>query len=480
MQTVTTVFRDPHNTAFKHGETWFRIASGPSAKALTSFRESDVYSRWVADGRLVAFDAVDDAERADVIAAFRERSPRTLADDVHVFRVESVLLITYPWEWPDRMLSAAAELTLELRGALLPLGLDLKDGSALNVQFRGMSPVFMDLGSIDTRRPNPSWNATRQFVEHFINPLSLAASAPMGTAEAWRLGRYRGVRSDIARSLLQGSLRWRPSLWLLQASTRPRGNAPPAETAYAAEAVDKQELALKATTALNKRLLGQVRKLAGSEHDTTWSDYGPRGHYARAELSEKIALTRRFIGEAPGRGRLVLDVGGNDGLVARELLGDCADRVVVMDMDEGALDRLAQAVEKDPTVNTVLTPLLGDLTDLTPRLGLLHEEFGGFQDRVEPTAVLCQAVLHHVVITQGVPMQSAVAALAGFGAPLQVEFATEDDPKVLLLLTQIPNWAGAYNTDELLDAMRMFYEDVRVVAQTTETRVVVEATSPRG
>ena len=89
--------------------------------------------------------------------------------------------------------------------------------------------------------------------------------------------------------------------------------------------------------------------------------------------------------------------------------------------------------------------------------------------------MLCQAVLHHVVITQGTPMPFAVDALAAFGAPLQIEFATEEDEKSRLLVSQIPNWSGEYSTEALLDALRARYAQVEVAGTTSPTRVVVNA-----
>jgi len=93
---------------------------------------------------------------------------------------------------------------------------------------------------------------------------------------------------------------------------------------------------------------------------------------------------------------------------------------------------------------------------------------------------LCQAVLHHVVITQGVPLPLAVAALARFAAPIQIEFADVDDEKVRLLIGQIPNWQGDYSQRTLVDSLHDHYEQVSVVGHTSATRVVIEAFHPRG
>ena len=72
-------------------------------------------------------------------------------------------------------------------------------------------------------------------------------------------------------------------------------------------------------------------------------------------------------------------------------------------------------------------------------------------------------------------MPWAVDALAVFGAPLQIEFATEDDEKSRLLISQIPNWQGDYSTQSLLDALQRRYAKVEVRGTTSPTRVVVDA-----
>ena len=72
-------------------------------------------------------------------------------------------------------------------------------------------------------------------------------------------------------------------------------------------------------------------------------------------------------------------------------------------------------------------------------------------------------------------MGFAVEALARFGSPVQIEFANEDDAKVKMLLSQIPNWQGAYSTEVLLAALNARFANVEVVGTTSPTRIVVNA-----
>lgn len=466
-------FRDPQNAAVHVDGTWVRVADASSAAALDTLLASNVYQSLVSSGSLVAFEPAHAELTRAACANYQQATGRIAPEGARGFRVTTVDTISYPWEWPDSMLKSAAELTLDLRLELLAIGLDLKDASALNVQFAGIRPVFIDIGSIEQWRPNPSWNACRQFIEHFINPLAVGAAKRVTSADAWVLGRHRGLRSEVARELMPGRLRRRPSLYLLQASTRPVERNAPSETAFADQAGRHPDLALKATTSLTRRLRKHVDGLGETGHATTWHDYGTRAHYGSDDLDRKAAFAQEFIRARPGRERLVLDVGGNDGLTGSDLVRQVGARVVVMDADSGALDVLYRSLPGD--LSGHLTPLLGDITSLTPACGLLGREFAAFTERIRPSAVICQAVLHHVVITQGTPMPLAIEALAQFGAPVQIEFADVPDEKVRTLIAQIPNWHGNYTLDELMRCLQARFRQVEQAGRTSPTRVVVNA-----
>ncbi len=55
-------------------------------------------------------------------------------------------------------------------------------------------------------------------------------------------------------------------------------------------------------------------------------------------------------------------------------------------------------------------------------------------DRGRPDLVLCLAVIHHLAITNTVPLAEFVAWLAEVGSETVVEFPTREDPMVKILL----------------------------------------------
>ena len=58
--------------------------------------------------------------------------------------------VSYPYEWPFALLKRAAILHLDVHLRALDHGVTLTDASAYNVQFRGMRPVFIDIGLVSS------------------------------------------------------------------------------------------------------------------------------------------------------------------------------------------------------------------------------------------------------------------------------------------------------------------------------------------
>ena len=104
----------------------FVNGGGDETEKERKLREAfeDASTDLVAEGALVTFDEVTGSVASAVLSAFEATSGRTLADGSRVFAAETVDLITYPWEWPNSLLEAAALLTLDIRERLLGIGLD--------------------------------------------------------------------------------------------------------------------------------------------------------------------------------------------------------------------------------------------------------------------------------------------------------------------------------------------------------------------
>ena len=93
------------------------------------------------------------------------------------------------------MLRDAALLTLDVLCAALAEGMTLKDASSYNVQFRGASPQFIDLGSFEAWREGEPWVGYRQFCQLFLYPLMLQAYKGIAF-QPWLRGAVDGITPE--------------------------------------------------------------------------------------------------------------------------------------------------------------------------------------------------------------------------------------------------------------------------------------------
>ena len=142
----------------------------------------------------------------------------------------------------------------------------------------------------------------------------------------------------------------------------------------------------------------------------------------------------------------MLDLGANDGHFSRVALRAGAASVVAVDSDDLVVDRLYRDLRREGERRVL--PLVLDLSDPSPGLGWRSRERLPFVERIRPDLVLCLAVVHHLALTNTVPLDEIVAFLAEFGAPLVVEFPHHDDVMASRLLARKrPGVFDAYNRD---------------------------------
>lgn len=465
---------DPENAAFKYRNSWYRIATAESASALLALSSSSLLAELHRKDKIIGFENVSRTEANEVLDAFAVDSALIDHKSYEVFKVDTFKLITYPWEWTNAYLCAAGELTIELRNSLLEIGLDLKDASAFNIQFGPNGPCLIDLGSIEKWKPNVVWPASRQFVEHFLNPLVIGSRRRIASADAWEMSRKGGMSSSVARNLMTLKSRFIPTVAILQWMTEPRGSSG-AKTRYQAKEKDNA-LLLKANFKLNKRLLKSLSIVKSLEKITTWSDYGDREHYSVEELELKLQQSVNFVEKYSNERGIVIDIGGNDGKIASRISEELDVFVVVMDQDIGALENISREQNEIKNSSKRVMPIIGNLMTARNTYGLLNREFDSLSDRVKPKALLCQAVLHHVVITQAIPMKYVVEALSLFQCPVQIEFVLGHDPKVKLLQGMINNWTGEYSLEGLVRELGKHFKKVEIGQKITESRILVYAT----
>src|SRR5262245_50846325 len=310
----------------------------------------------------------------------------TVEDSPGVLLHEKLPFISYPYEWPFGMLQDAALLCLELLHAALKEEMILKDGTAYNVQWRGVRPVFIDLPSLVPLSPGQPWIGYRQFCQLFLFPLLLQAYRGV-PFQPWLRGRLDGITAEECNALLSLRDRFRPGVlrhvWLqaLLQRRRPRASA---QLRRNLQAAGFHKALIEANV---NGLLRLVRGLQWKPAASAWSDYEKNWTYRTSEVAEKELFVLHAL--QGRRWPLVWDLGCNTGHYTR-LAAANADLVVALDADQLAVELLYRHLRENGPSNVL--PLVIDLADASPGQGWRLRERKPLAERGRPDLVLCLAL----------------------------------------------------------------------------------------
>jgi SAM-dependent methyltransferase len=412
---VPLSLRDPAGRLLRLQDRVLRVVHPDGAANARACLESPTVARWQAEQRFVR---TRELPRSDWPALPAAGPIATLLEH------ETVPFPSHPCEWSPAMLRAAGLLTLDLAGDLLDEHLSLKDATPLNVLFAGKLPIFVDALSVEDRDPrSPIWLPYGQFIRTFILPLMA------GRHLGWSLRRtFTGARDGLTPEELFDALGWRGRLrsGVFGAVTGPvllsRLNL--GARLPAAPVTDERRAAF-----VLRRTLGRLRNALNSAERaprrSAWTAYRDPSVHAAAYHAARFQLVERILGtHRPAR---VLDVGANDGAFS-ELAAAIGAEVVAIDRDEAVVD---QAFRSPGRASARVMPLVVDLADPTPATGWRNTERPSFLDRATGhfDLVLCLAVLHHLVVGDGLPLAEVVDLIATLTTDVLVaEFVPADDP----------------------------------------------------
>jgi hypothetical protein len=418
-------FRDPHGFVFTLDGLLLRQVNEVHREAFELMKSTGL------------LDALFEEE---LLVRHVEEGAETAAtsDAYTVIRPEVIPFVSYPYEWCFGALRDAALHTLRAQRVAMEHGMSLRDASAYNVQFLRGQPILIDTLSFEPLRVDRPWVAYRQFCEHFVAPLALMSMRDV------RIGRtlqafLDGIPIDLAASLLPLRSRRKAGLQLhvhLHARTQRRhasaasgGGGDPPSRGFSRKAFDGVLSSLEST----------LRSLSTPTGDSVWEDYySVADHYVPAAAAAKEEIVRRWLGERrPGT---VWDLGANTGRFA-DIATESGAHVVAFDGDPFAVEA-AYGARRD--VARAPLPLVMDLTNPSPAVGLAHSERSSLQQRGPADLTMALALVHHLAIGGNVPLGRFVDLLADLGASSIVEWVAKDDPKVEEMLRSRDDVFSAY------------------------------------
>jgi SAM-dependent methyltransferase len=425
--TIAASFRDPAGSLFRFQDRILRVVNPAGIQDLSAFLNSSAAHKLLASGRVAKTWLLDEGESRALAAEpavarrFEARSGQMMVEH------ERIEFPSFPYEWTPEMLHAAGLLTLDLAQELLGEGLGLKDATPYNVLFRGPDPVFIDVLSFERREPgDATWLPYAQFVRTFLLPLLANRAYGLGLDQILTTRRDGLEPEEVYRWSSPFERLRRPFFSLVSMPTWLRNKHSPDDSSIYSKRVlpnaEKARFVLGALLNGLRRTLHRLQPKQGNR--STWSDYMTSNNYTADHFFAKQRFVQEALAEFPCRS--VLDVGCNTGhfsaIAARSGAG-----VVAIDYDPVVLGDVWRNARAE---NLNILPLAVNLTRPSPGTGWRNQECPAFLDRARGKfdCVLMLAVIHHMLVTERVPLEDIVGLAAELTSDLLIiEFIAPDD-----------------------------------------------------
>lgn len=449
-------FRDPSGRVYEAGGEIYRTVSRKAAEEFAFVRKCGLHDKLMGDGKLVVTEEVDHR-------VLQEAGIETET----VLRHQRIPFVSYPYEWPFPLLKSAALLHLDIQIEALQRDVVLSDASAYNVQFRGVSPVFIDLLSFRRYREGEVWIGHRQFCEQFLNPLLMRSLFGV-VHNDWYRGRLEGIPTEYLADLLPW---WRKLSFnlLSHVTLQARLQRAAAESSQThLERARRTKLAKSSYMALLQQLRQWIESLKPHKsRATTWQDYADNTTYGAEERAAKRSFISAFCQKAkPG---LLWDFGCNTGEYSEAALTAGAKRVIGFDFDHGALER---AITRAQSKSLDFLPLYQDGANPSPDQGWMGRERGSIQRRGGAEALVALAFEHHLAIGRNIPLDQLVAWLVSLAPKGIIEFVEKSDPTVQQLLALREDIFANYSREAFETALRTSARITNVAQVSTSGRLL--------
>ncbi|UCH93236.1 MAG: class I SAM-dependent methyltransferase [Candidatus Aminicenantes bacterium] len=404
-------FRDTDGFLFSREGVLYRQVNTSAREDYQHLMNSGLYQKLVDLGLLIPHQEVD------LPYALPEKGYKIL-------QPRFIPFISYPYEWCFSQLKDAALTTLALQKIAFQYGMTLKDSSAYNIQFLEGKPVLVDTLSFEKYREGEPWVAYRQFCQHFLAPLALMSLKDIRLGQLLRVY-IDGIPLDLAALLLPLSARFNLSLSMhiyLHSKTQKRWE-------HKTLPQKPHKFSRLGFLGIIDSLESAVKKLKWVPGGTQWDDYYQDANYSPAAMNHKKVILSEWVEQV--NPAVVWDLGANIGRFSR-IAADKGILTISFDMDPAAVEKnYLQAKEKG---ESRILPLLLDLTNPSPGIGWENLERSSFMERGPVDLILSLALIHHLAISNNVPLGKLASFFSRLCCWLVMEFVPKSDSQVQRLL----------------------------------------------
>ena len=445
-------FRDNNGFVFYENGEIFRAITYAYKENYEHLMKSGLYEYLVKENLLIS------------------HSENELKESNGIFKIikpQKIDFVSYPYEWCFSLLKDAALATLMIQKIALKYGMTLKDSSAYNIQFYRGKPVLIDTLSFEIYKDNEPWIAYNQFCKNFLAPLALSALCDVHLNLMLK-NFIDGIPLDIAKNILRKRAFFNPWIFIhiylhnyfqLKYSNKDKPVS-----------VNKKWINKNSQLRLAESLEKIISGLRIKSSKTNWSDYYSTQHHSKTYLTEKKEVVKSYLHKVnPKR---VWDVGANDGEFSK-IAAAGSDVVIAFDSDHNCIEKCYDFIKMNKVQN--LIPLVVDLNNPSPPIGWANSERKSLIERLSGDSqssnndlVLALAIIHHLCISNNIPIGFAAEFLNKICKWLIIEFIPKDDPMVKKLLLQRKDIFDNYHIEYFEKEFRKYFSliDKKSIANT--------------
>jgi len=404
-------FRDPSGFLFQQDGVIYRQVNLVYKDDYDHLMDCGLYQALIDDNLLIPHEEVGIEPPVSELA-------------YKVIKPEPIPFISYPYEWCFSQLRNAALTTLKVQRKALDFGMSLRDSSAYNIQFKSGRPLFIDTLSFGKYHAGEPWVAYRQFCQHFLAPLALMSYKDIRLSQLLSIY-IDGLPLDLTSCLLPWRTHLRfPLLSHIHLHARSQKH-------FADKPMDvgQQRVSRYALLGILNSLESIIKKLKWQPGGTEWAEYYQDTNYSPQAFEHKKTIVAGFLDRV--RPATVWDMGANVGIFS-SLASDRGIPTISFDVDPAAVEKnYLDCVAKG---DISILPLVVDLTNPSPGIGWENKERMSFKERGPADAVLALALVHHLAISNNVPLSQIAGFFSDICRWLIIEFVPKTDSQVQRLL----------------------------------------------
>ncbi len=312
-----------------------------------------------------------------------------------------------------------------------------------------------------------AWCAYKQFCQHFLAPLALMVHVDVRLSSLLK-NYIDGIPLDLASRLLPFKTKLNLSIFS-HIHLHAKG-----QKKFENRVVKKSKNNLSKfgmltiVDSLESMISNFQWKLSHSE----WSDYYNDTNYSESSLQNKVKIISELLDKTETK--FLWDLGANTGFLTR-IATQKGINCIAFDIDTDAIEKNYQQIKKNRETN--ILPLFLDLTNPSPAIGWSNDERDGLFNRRLPDTTLAMAIIHHLAISNNIPLDKIGAFFQKITKNLIIEFVPKEDSQVQRLLATREDIFPDYTIANFENEFSLYFKIVERVQVEGTCRIIYLLTS---